>query len=137
MCLVYIMIEHFIAFTRKLTLLIYVILHSVTCRLGCFKWTQYCIIPLFLHSTLVSDDVWRNIRLLYCVAFQLPQFLSFLQLTNMFHNKIMSYTLITDDSWVDVQKFDSTECILPAKLAPKLTDEHTWLQPRRVRIQLH
>ena len=92
---------------------------------------------IVLHPTLVSDDVWRNIRLLYCVAFQLPQFLSFLQLTNMFHNTIMSYTLMTDDSLVDVQKFDSAECSLPAKLAPKLTDEHTWLPPRRIRIQLN
>ena len=37
----------------------------------------------------------------------------------------MSCTLITDDSWEDVQKFDYTECSLPAKLAPKLKVKHT------------
>ena len=56
------------------------------------------------------------------------------------HNTIMSYTLITDDSCVDVQKFDTTESSIPAKLAPKLTATHTCLQPfspKRISSQLH
>ena len=39
----------------------------------------------------------------------------------------MSFSLITDDSWEDVQKFDYTECSLPAKLARnRQLSTHGW-----------